>query len=856
MSLQTYRGKRKFDVTPEPRGGPARPGGNAFVVQKHAARRLHYDLRLELDGVMKSWAVTRGPSLDPAEKRLAVQVEDHPVEYNAFEGSIPEGEYGGGTVLVWDRGRWLPQGDPHRGLAKGHLEFELEGEKLHGRWHLVRMRRRAGETKDPWLLIKVDDAAARTGAESDILSTAPLSVVSGRSIEEIAAGKGARRVWRSSQPVAANVEAGAIDGPSARSAASAPRKPVARRRRALGDDSLPDFVPPALAAGRGKAPSGKEWVHEVKFDGYRIQARLDHGSVRLLTRKGLSWAERFPNVAAAVAVLPAETALLDGEIVIEDARGISTFSGLQAALEAGERERFIYYVFDLLHLDGRDLTGLPLLERKEVLAQLIGRGQQGTIRFSEHFTDDGPTVLRHAGQMSLEGIVSKRRDARYASGRSDAFVKVKCVAVQEVVIIGYAPSTVASGAVGSLIAGYYDDGRLVYAGRVGTGYTQDLARRLWRRLQPLARRRTALAAVPAVETRSRDAHWVEPELVAEVEFRGWTADGLLRQAAFRGLREDKPASEVVREPFAPAGRDDDPAATVRRSSMPSARDEIRLTHPHRVYWSDVGVTKQELVDYYRAVWERMAPHLVNRPLSLLRCPEGIDGEHFFQKHAAAGLSTEHLRTVRDAGGRQIIAIDDLGGLLSLAQAGVLEVHVRGSRLDRLDLCDRIVLDIDPGEDVAWADVVAAARDVRARLAGIGLESFVKLTGGKGLHVMLPVEAVDWERAKTFAQAVALAMVADEPRRYVAKMTKSVRRGKIFVDYLRNAQEQTAVAIYSTRARPGAPVSTPVTWDELGRTKAGGQHGVRNIARRLARLDGDPWQEMAQVRQRLPDPRQL
>jgi bifunctional non-homologous end joining protein LigD len=857
VNLRAYRGKRKFDVTPEPRGGAARGGGNEFVIQKHAARRLHYDLRLELDGVMKSWAVTRGPSLDPGEKRLAVQVEDHPVEYNEFEGTIPEGEYGGGTVLIWDRGHWLPQGNPHRGLEKGHLEFALEGEKLSGRWHLLRMRRRAGETKDPWLLIKADDAAARTGADADILSAAPLSVVSGRSIEEIAAGKGAKRVWRSSQPVAANVAAGAVDDANGRSGGAGkdatPSKSAVRRRgRADGGAPLPSFVPPALAAMRAKAPSGEGWVHEVKFDGYRIQARLDHGEVRLLTRKGLNWTLKFPNVAAAVVALPAQTALLDGEIVIEDARGVSSFSGLQAALEAGERERFIYYVFDLLHLDGRDLTGLPLLARKDALARLVGRDQQGTIRFSEHFTDDGPVVLRHARQMSLEGIVSKRVDARYSSGRSDSFVKIKCVAAQEVVIIGYAPSRAVSGAIGSLIAGYYDAGRLVYAGRVGTGYSQDLARELWKRLQPIERKRTVLATVPAVETRSRDARWVEPVLVAEVEFRGWTADGLLRQAAFKGLREDKPASEVVRETAAADLADDDPVPAVTSSAERSGEDEVRLTNPDRVYWSDVGVTKQDLVEYYRMVWERMADHVVNRPLSLLRCPEGIEGEHFFQKHAAAGLSTERLRTVVDASGRQIIAIDDLGGLLSLVQAGVLEVHVRGSRLGRLDLCDRIVLDIDPGEDVVWADVVAAARDVRARLAGVGLVSFVKLTGGKGLHVMLPMEGVDWETAKTFAQALALAMVADDPRRYVAKMTKSLRGGRIFIDYLRNSSEQTAVAVYSTRARPGAPVSAPVSWEELGRTKAGNQYSVLNLGRRLARRGDDPWDDVGRIRQRLPD----
>ena len=946
MGLQVYHRKRKFGATPEPRGRTARAKGNSFVLQKHAARRLHYDLRLELDGVMKSWAVTRGPSLVPGEKRLAINVEDHPIEYNQFEGTIPQGQYGGGTVLIWDRGRWYPEGDPHKGLAKGHLAFRLDGEKLHGNWHLVRMHGRKGETKEPWLLIKAEDEAARGPRDPDILEEAPRSVVSGRTIPEIAQGKDKKRVWHSNRSVQENVRAGATRGTGAapaRKVARSPRRaaspakgkgaskdkekssesshgpsrhPEVRAQRASKGDGmdsaghpskpaqvrgrlrmtaqsrLPEFVPPALATLRDRAPDDPGWVHEIKFDGYRIQARLDHGKVKLLTRKGLDWTAKFPDVAQAVARLPAKTALIDGEIVVEDANGISSFSGLQAALKARARDQFIYCVFDLLHLDGRDLAPLPLLERKAQLRRLVG-SKAGTIRYSEHFEGEGPLVLAAACKMALEGIVSKRKYAPYRGGRSDAFAKIKCANAQELVVGGYSPSTAMPRAIGALVVGYYDHGRLLYAGRIGTGYTHATARELWKRLHALEIDKPPFDDIPASERRRRDILWVAPKTVIEAQFRGWTADGLLRQAAFKGVRKDKPAQEVVREIAAargdtagspaparkiaaesskvvarqskqaekpreanPAARRNEPRASEPRSIAPRAKREVRFTHPDRVYWADAGVTKQDLADHYRAAWEWMAPHVAGRPLALLRCPDGTAGECFFQKRASAGLDEKYLRTVIDSKRRQIIAVEDLDGMLALVQAGVLEVHVRGSRIDRLEVCDRIVFDLDPGEDVAWSGLVAAARDVRERLAGIKLESFVKLSGGKGLHVVLPIAGADWETAKAFAQAVALAMAADEPERYLAKMTKALRGGKIFIDYLRNSLEQTSVAAYSTRARAGAPVSVPVTWEELGRTKAANQYTVLNLRKRLGGLKEDPWREMLRLRQKLPDARTL
>ena len=898
VGLQVYRRKRKFDLTPEPRGRVHRSAGHQFVIQKHAARRLHYDLRLELGGVMKSWAVTRGPSLVPGEKRLAVHVEDHPIEYNAFEGTIPEGEYGGGTVMVWDRGRWHPEGDPYAGYKKGHLDFTLEGKKLHGRWHLVRMRGRAGEKKEPWLLIKSKDEEARSASDPDILEEEPLSVVSGRSMPEIADGKGRKRVWHSNRSVKENVKAGATKSlrppTSARKSSQRARNPRGRSeaKKSSKDEArkskdkdrrppgarLPDFVPPSLATLHETPPGGSGWAHEIKFDGYRIQARLDHGKVRLLTRKGLDWRDKFPNIAAAVAKLPARTALIDGEVVVEDKNGISNFSELQAALKAGERERFIYYVFDLLHLDERDLTGLPMLERKGELARLLERAGRGPIRYSEHFLEEGPAVLRHACQMALEGIVSKRIDAPYRSGRSDSFIKTKCSNAQELVVGGYSPSTVLPRAIGALVVGYYDGGRLVYAGRVGTGYTRTLARDLWKRLHPLETTAPLFDRIPRAEARRSDVRWVEPKTVIEANLRGWTADGLVRQAAFKGVREDKSPQEVVREKAATIASGAAPAPkiaaeaakTMTRTSKTKPRSSahsssrrrqesegaVRFTHPDRVYWVDVGITKQDLADYYRSVWDWMAPHIISRPLALVRCPDGTSGECFFQKHASAGLTEQNLRTVIDRNRRQVIAVEDLNGVLSLVQAGVLELHVRGSTIDHLDICNRIVFDIDPGEDVAWTSVVAAARDVRERLAALDLQSFVKLTGGKGLHVVLPIGSADWRSTKNFAQAVALAMTADDPDRYVAKITKSLRKGKIFVDYLRNSLEQTSVAAYSTRARPGAAVSAPVTWEELGRTKGGNQHTVLNLGRRLSGLKQDPWKDIGRLKQNLPDLRKL
>jgi bifunctional non-homologous end joining protein LigD len=894
VALEAYRNKRKFGVTSEPRGRATRRGGNRFVIQKHAARRLHYDLRLELDGVMKSWAVTRGPSLAPADKRLAVHVEDHPVEYNTFEGTIPDGEYGGGTVMIWDRGTWHPEGDPHKGYAKGHLVFDLDGEKLHGRWHLVRMHGRPNERHDNWLLIKAKDGEARSARQEDILEEEPNSAASGRTMDEIAGGKGKKRVWHSNRGASGAAdpqrsqksfkeELRALRAKSS-AQAKAPRKTSSSRSRekspakakkkassrapAGGSDAktgkrvgLPDFIPPSLATLRAAPPSGAAWLHEVKFDGYRIEARLDRGEVTLLTRNRQDWTHRFKAIAAAVAKLKAESALLDGELVVEDQNGVSSFSLLQTDLKAGRSDGFVYNVFDLLYLDGRDLTESPLIERKAELQRLLPAKGDGPIRYVEHFDGDGRAIFEQAEKLNLEGMISKLRDAPYRSGRTDNFIKIKTHDEQEFVVAGFSPSAAMPRAIGALTVAFHDGGELRYAGRVGTGYTREVAHDLWQRLDKLRTERPALA-IPRTERR-KDVIWVKPDVVVEAEYRGITHDGLLRQAAYKGLREDKPARDVVRErPVAAAAAATRGQAVRRSAGSVTTRDrpaaaraprsdtvaDVRLTHPDRVYWPDDGVTKKQLAEYYASVWDWIKPHILGRALSLVRAPGGIEGETFFQKHIAANVKGSPLRHTVPGKDHDVIAVENLADLIALVQSGALEIHVRGSRLDSLETCDRIVFDLDPGEGVSWKDIVAAARETRERLKDLKLDSFVKLSGGKGIHVVLPIADADWDTAKDFAQKIAFAMAADSPRLYLAKMTKSLRKGRIFIDYFRNSREATSVAAYSSRARPGAPVSAPVSWEQLGRTAGANQYTVLNLKKQFRQ---DSWREIGKVRQKLP-----
>jgi bifunctional non-homologous end joining protein LigD len=829
--LKDYKQKRDFTRTAEPKPEvPAKAkredaAGGQFVVQKHDARRVHYDLRLEHGGTLKSWAVTRGPSLIAGEKRLAVHTEDHPLQYLDFEGNIPKGEYGGGAMIVWDRGRWEPVFDADKGLKKGHLEFVLHGERLNGRWHLVRMRPRPGEKKEQWLLIKADDEFARPAGAPDITEE-ETSAVSGRTTQQLAA----EGELRKDHAGRAQVKASRTITPPDPSKVKGARKGI-----------LPAFVEPTRPQVTDKAPNGPKWVHEIKYDGYRIQARLDGDKIRLLTRKALDWTERFRPIANALKTLGLSSALIDGEIVVEDSSGIPSFMLLQADLSANRRDRFRYFVFDLIYCEGFDLTNAALSDRKALLQQIVAAAPADSpIRFSEHLEGDGPTMFEHASRLGLEGIVCKRSDSPYRGGRSDQWLKVKGTLRQEFIILGYIPSTVAKGLVGALLLGYYDRGTLYYAGRVGTGYSGAQAKELCDALEKIAAPKPKLGnKLP--EGQEKGVRWAQPRLVCEVEYRAWTADKLIRQSSFKGLREDRPAEEIVLETVP-----DRPKSDVGRELI-----RARLTHPERLLWPEQGVTKEGLAEFYCDIADWILPHIGGRVLSLVRHPSGVNEKGFFAKHAWHGL-TAAVRRVDVGEKEKMLAIDNFEGLLDLVQAGVVEIHPWGSTAADLEHPDRLIFDLDPGEDVPWSAVIQGARDVRAKLAEFGLQSFVKTSGGKGLHVVLPIEpTTGWDEAKKFTQSIAEAMGKEQPERYLANMSKAKRRGRIFIDYLRNGRGATAVAAYSTRALPAASVSTPLAWDELSEQIHADHFRIDNLRQRLDVLKDDPWPEFFTLKQRLP-----
>jgi bifunctional non-homologous end joining protein LigD len=877
MGLREYRRKRDFKKTPEPSGKAAprrRKGELLFVIQKHAASRLHYDFRLELDGVLKSWAVPKGPSLDPADKRLAMHVEDHPLEYGTFEGIIPKGEYGGGTVLLWDRGSWAPVGDPHQGYRAGNLKFVLKGEKLRGGWALVRIRggRRGDEDGRSWLLIKERDAEARSGRAADIVELEPRSVATRRTLEEIAAA--ADRVWHS----------GRDDGKKA----TTPRKPAApirpapaRRSRghapvSVADVSgvrraaLPKFAPPQLATLVSQAPSGEAWLHEMKYDGYRILARLDHGRVTLLSRNGRDWTDKFPTIAEAVGHLPAERAMLDGEVAVLQPDGTTSFQALQNFLSGTGPGQLVYMVFDLLHLDGWDLTGARLEDRKAVLERLLasGNGKSGPVRYSDHVAGDGPDFFTHACRLGLEGVIAKRRDAPYRGTRSADWLKIKCVKGQEVVIGGYTEPEGSRVGIGALLVGVYEDGRLVYAGKVGTGFDQETLRALKKRLASLEQKACPFATRPAGVGQP---HWVKPDLVAAVSFSEWTADGRMRHPSFQGLREDKPATSVTRElPVAAVEEVVDMSGSSTRAAKGKVRQSpgaasakgpgeavvagVRLTHPDRVLYPAQKTTKRDLALFYESIADWILPHLADRPTALVRCPEGVAKECFYQKHVGT-WAPESLRRVKIREKTKVgeyLVVDSLPALVGLVQLGILEIHTWNSVVEHLERPDRVVFDLDPGPGVPWTRVIEGARLIRERLLALELESFVKTTGGKGLHVVVPLSpGPTWDEGADFARKLAESVAREDPRGYVAHMAKSARQGKIFIDYLRNVRGATSVAAYSTRAKGEAPVSTPLSWEELSPAIRSDHYTIASLPRRLAGLKTDPWTKYWTTRQKLP-----
>jgi bifunctional non-homologous end joining protein LigD len=853
--LSTYRKKRDFDKTEEPSGkvkvAPAkRP---RFVIQKHDATRLHYDLRLEYGGVFKSWAVTRGPSLDPHDKRLAVEVEDHPLDYGDFEGKIPEGEYGGGTVMLWDRGYWAPEGDAERDFKKGDLKFTLDGEKLHGSWVLVRMRHdRSGGKRTNWLLIKHRDEFAREGEGNDILE-ADKSVASGRTMAQIAAGKGkAPKPFMLAKTQAMNADAvwhsNRGEAHEARTRKAAAVKTVEPKQIA----SIPDFVKPQLCTSVEQPPGGDGWGHEIKFDGYRVQMRVEGGEASLKTRKGLDWTEKFAAIAKEAAKLP--DAMIDGEIVALDSEGNPDFSALQAAISDGNTAELIFFAFDLLFADGLDLRRLPLRERKERLQQLLKGGIKGKaahIRYVEHFESDGDAVLESARKLSLEGIVSKKLDAAYHSGRTDSWTKTKTRPGHEVVIGAWKTT---GGKFRSLMVGVNRGDHLAYVGIVGTGFGQDKVRRIMPALKAAAADKSPFGGKNAPRG-SGDVHWLKPELVAEIEFAGWTDDGNVRQAAFKGLRQDKPASDVIAEKpvmtkiVKPVARAAATAAsagtTVHRTARPKGAEVmgVVISKPDKALWPDAGdgeaVTKLDLARYFEAVGGWMIGHLKGRPCSIVRAPDGIDGEKFFQRHGMQGTS-ELLELVKVSGDRKpYLQIDRVAGLAAVAQVGGVELHPWNCAPGAYDAPGRLVFDLDPAPNVAFAEVIAAAKEMRQRLQAIGLESFCKTTGGKGLHVVAPLasgarDKVTWPEAKAFAQGVCQWMANDDPEQYLLNMSKKLRKGKIFLDYLRNDRMATAVAVLSPRAREGATVSMPLTWAQVKGDLDPKRYTIRTVPGLLAR----------------------
>ncbi|WP_437202889.1 DNA ligase D [Planctomicrobium sp. SH664] len=870
MNLTSYRKKRNFRKTPEPKTGRgvAPKGRLLYVIQKHAASHLHYDFRLELGGTLKSWAVPKGPSLDPEHKQLAVHVEDHPVSYGDFEGTIPQGEYGGGTVMVWDQGAWEPHGDPEEGYRKGHLSFTLRGTKLTGDWSLVAMHGKAGENRKNWLLIKKKDDSARPKKEYNILEAEPDSVLTHRGLEEISQDSG--RVWKSSRVRAKTGDTPPRPAPvKTKGTRNKGAVPFPGELKESVKRKQPQALRPQLATLVSSAPSGDDWLHEMKFDGYRLLAFLSGNKVQLITRNGNDWTNQFPSVREALRQLDLKEGILDGEVVLLRENGVPDFQRLQNAIKSGRAEDFHYYVFDLPYCEGYDLRKVPLVERKRLLEQIITRqfpDNDGAIRYSEHLLGQGAEFATQSCLHDLEGIVSKRVDSPYESGRTRTWVKTKCHRRQEFVIGGFTRPQGSRSGFGALLLGYFENGKLRYCGRVGTGFTQQSLKDLEKRLSAHRTRQCPFTTRPPA---SRDVEsWVEPVLVAEVEFSEWTDEQQLRHPSFKGLRQDKPATAITKEePQSIGTQRERPRARTepgkrtgdsRMSSNTASRapvqvEGVTITHPERIVYPSTEITKQDLAEFYSDISEWILPHVVGRPLSLVRCPGGQAEQCFYQKHfdgeLPAGLRSIAIKEKSKT--EPYVMITKSKGLIALIQQGVLEFHPWGARGDQIERPDRIVFDLDPGEGTEWKQIVEGVKEVRSRLESLKLTSFLRTSGGKGLHVVVPlVRRSSWEDAKEFARLLASSMAQDSPRLYTAEMSKARRKGRIFVDYLRNGRGATAIASYSTRARPGAPVATPLRWDELVESLRPDAYTVLNLRQRLASLKSDPWEGFFELRQSL------
>ncbi|BES70620.1 DNA ligase D [Marinobacter nanhaiticus D15-8W] len=837
-TLKTYRDKRNFQRTPEPRGNELslRQGQARYVMHKHAASHDHFDLRLEQDGVLRSWALPKGPSLVPGERRLAVEVEDHPLEYGDFEGVIPRKEYGGGTVMLWDTGAWIRHGK----TGDDRIDIELRGTKLEGRWSLVRTKggSKDGKTREDhrqWLMIKRRDRTHRRLEPDD------LSVVSGRTMDEIARDR--NRVWSSAETAS---PLDAADLPKARKTATLPN------------------VRPQLAVLKSEPPSGEAWLHEIKFDGYRLLAYLEQGEVRLMTRNGHDWTHRFPSLVTALQRLPAKSALVDGEIVVFENDGSTSFRKLQARVggrgdtvnEAG----LVYQVFDLLHLDGYDLVRTPLTDRKEALKTVLDARPDATnepVRYSDHIRGYGPAFLGEVSEMGLEGVISKRADGPYRSGRDASWIKTKCIQQDEFVVGGYMPPSGSRSGFGSLLLGAHGERGLEYQGRVGAGFSSRQLRWFEKQFQ-----RTHADDSPFVDAvpDSKGARWVQPELVVDVAFAQRSPRGVLRQPVFRGLREDKTADEVRVDDERETGADTEQQQAPRPPDKRTARSKdprvagVRITHPDRLLFPENGLTKLDLARYYASVADWLLPHSAHRPLAMVRCPEGRAGECFFQKSPGRTLSgrLEQVSISGNSGAdKNLVYLDSAQDLVYLAQFGVIELHPWGSRVENVERPDTLTFDFDPDPSLEWRVIVSVARRLNEILDNAGLTGFPRITGGKGLHIVVPVEPeADWDTIKQFARFVSRILVQEQPKLMTTNMSKSRRKGRIFLDYLRNGRGATSIASYSVRARDGAPVATPLRWDEVARVGRGNRYTVANLPRRLSSLDRDPWADFEVARRRI------
>ena len=872
-ALKPYFGKRDFAVTSEPQGGESSKGALSFVVQKHAASHLHYDFRLELDGTLKSWAVPKGPSLDPADKRMAVHVEDHPIDYGSFEGEIPKGQYGAGAVIVWDNGTWEPVGDAEAGYRAGKLKFRLQGKKLEGGWTLVRMRGKGNERQEPWLLIKERDEAARPSAEYSVVDEEPGSVLSDRTLPDAAVAKeaAAKKTSASAGPKTARARA-AKKAPAPKPAAAAAPKAT-----------LPPTLSPQLATLVATPPAGAGWIYEIKFDGYRLLARIDGDEVRLFTRNGNDWTSRLAGLAAAVGALGLGSGWLDGEIIVNDARGVPDFNALQNAFDGSRTDSIQYFVFDLPFHDGRDLRALPLIERRALLAALLDRAPaQERVRFSQDFDSSPKELLQNACRMHLEGVIGKRADAPYVSRRSPTWIKLKCTQRQEFVIGGWTDPKGARTGLGSLLLGIHDEaGHLRFAGGVGSGFDETSLVAVKRALAAIATESTPFVDKP----RDVRGHWVKPRLVAEVSFGEWTPEGRVRHAVFHGLREDKPASAIGREQPAPtqavtaaakksttsrARKSSIAAPTAKKASTTAARkpakggsadatvEGVRISHPDRVIDATTGITKLEVVNHYLDVARLILPHLVRRPVSLVRAPTGIAGHLVFQRHAGT-LRIPELRELDPKIAPDLapmIEVDSFAALIGAAQANVIELHTWNATTRDTTRPDRIVFDLDPGEGLAWKAMLEGADLTRSLLEQLGLRSFLKTSGGKGLHVVVPITPKDdWDSVKALAKRIVEHMAETLPERFVAKSGPKNRVGKLFVDYLRNGFGATTACAWSARARPGLGVSVTCDWDELGALTGGAQWTIRNVRDRIEER-GDAWRDYAKTKQTTAKARKL